>query len=122
MVALSTAEVEYIALLQSLQDVLPIMALVSEMKERKFRVICTEPYVYCKSFEDNSGALELARLPKLRPRSKHININYHHFREHVRKGLVKIFPISTHKQVADVLTKNLPQNPFIKHRIKMCGQ
>ena len=92
------------------------------MKERKFRVIYTEPYVYCKSFEDNSGALELARLPKLRPRSKHININYHHFREHVRKGLVKIFPISTHEQVADVLTKNLPQNPFIKHRIKMCGQ
>ena len=122
MVALSTTEAEYIALLQSLRDVLPIMALVSEMKERKFRVICTEPYVYCKPFEDNSGILDLARFPKLRPQSKHININYHHFREHVRKGLVKIFSISTHEQVADVLTKNLPQNPFIKHRIQMCGQ
>ena len=122
MVALSTTEAEYIALLQSLRDVLPTMALVSEMKERKFHVICTEPYVYCKSFEDNSGALELARLPKLRPQSKHININYHHFCERVCKGLVKIFPISTHKQVSDVLTTNLSQNPFIKHHIKMCGQ
>ena len=92
MVALLTTEAECVTLLQSLRDVLPIMALVSEMKERKFRVICTEPYVYCKSFEDNSGALELAMLPKLCPQSKHININCHHFREHVHKGLVKMFP------------------------------
>jgi hypothetical protein len=122
MVALSTTEAEYIALSQSLRDVLPIMELVAEMKARKFRVICTEPYVYCKTFEDNSGALKLARLPKLRPRSKHINCSYHHFREHVRKGIVKIFPISTLSQVADILSKNVSQNLFVKHRIKMCGQ
>ena len=98
------------------------MELVADMKAKKFRVICTEPYVYCKTFEDNSGALELARLPKLRPRTKHINTSYHHFREHVRKGLVKVFPISTQDQIADCLNKALPQNAFVKHRIKMCGQ
>lgn len=122
MVALSTTEAEYIALSQSLRDVLPMMELVEEIKARGFNVLCTEPYVYCKSFEDNSGALELARLPKLRPRSKHINTCYHHFREHVRKGLVKIFPIDTKLQTADVLTKNLPQNDFVRHRISICGQ
>ena len=122
MVALSTTEAEYIALSRSLRDVIPIMELVAEMKAKKFQVVCTEPYVYCKTFEDNSGALELARLPKLRPRTKHINTSYHHFREHVRKGLVKVFPISTHDQIADCLNKALPQNAFVKHRIKMCGQ
>jgi hypothetical protein len=40
-----------------------IMELLEEMSE----LICTKPIVYCKVFEDNSGALELARLPKLRP-------------------------------------------------------
>ena len=120
MVALSTTEAEYIALSQSLCDVLPMMELVEEIKARGFNVLCTEPYVYCKSFEDNSGALELARLPKLRPRSKHINTCYHHFREHVRKGLVKIFPIDTKLQTADVLTKNLPQNDFVRRRISIC--
>eukprot|EP01082_Thalassiosira_pseudonana_P014670 g13359.t1 g13359 contig8:485418-487020(-) len=50
---------------QCLWHVIPIMELVREMKNRKFEVICTEPLVYCKVFEDNSGALELARLPKL---------------------------------------------------------
>jgi len=82
-VALSTTEAKYIAMSQSLRDVLPIMFLIQEMKEKGFQVICTQPYIYCKVFEDNSGALELARLPKVRPRTKHINVCYHHFREHV---------------------------------------
>ena len=39
------------------------------------------PSVHCKVFEDNSGALEFARLPKIRPRTKHINQSYHFFHE-----------------------------------------
>ena len=95
---------------------------MTEMKGHDFPVLCTEPYVFCKVFEDNSGALELARLPKLRPRTKHINVVYHHFREAVRRGDIKIFSVDTGDQVADVLTKALPQNLFVRHRIKMCGQ
>ena len=121
-VALSTTEAEYIAMSQALRDVIPVMNLLQEMRERKFQVICNEPYVYCKVFEDNSGALELARLPKLRPRTKHINVCYHHFREHVRKGLIKIFPVDTKDQIADVLTKALAQNDFQRHRRYMCGK
>ena len=121
-VALSTTEAEYIAMSQSLRDVIPIMGLLQEMRERNFNVLCTEPYVYCKVFEDNSGALELARLPKLRPRTKHINVCYHHFREHVRKGLIKIFPVDTKDQIADALTKPLAQNDFQRHRRFMCGK
>ncbi len=63
----------------ALRDVIPIMNLLDELKTNDFQVICTKPYVYCKVFEDNLGALELARLPKLRPRTKHINVCYHHF-------------------------------------------
>ena len=92
------------------------MNLLQEMREQDFQVICTKPHVYCKVFEDNSGALELARLPKLRPRTKHINVCYHHFRKHVRKGLIKIFPIDTKEQIADALTKALAQNDFQCHR------
>jgi hypothetical protein len=107
---------------QSLRDVIPIMGLLQEMRERNFIVLCTEPYVYCKVFEDNSGALELARLPKLRPRTKHINVCYHHFREHVRKGLIRIFPVDTKDQIADALTKPLAQNDFQRPRRFKCGK
>ena len=120
-VTLSTTESEYVALSMSLRDVIPAMELVAEMKEKGFPVLCTEPHVYCKVFEDNSGALELARLPKFRPRTKHINVAWHHFRDFARHGLIKFFPIDTELQPADVLTKPLPQNLFVKHRQKILG-
>ena len=78
-VALLTTKADYTALSMSLRDVLPIMFLLDKMQDKSFQVICTAPHVYCKVFEDNSGALELARLPKLQPRTKHINVCYHHF-------------------------------------------
>jgi hypothetical protein len=82
-IALSTTEAEYIALLQSLRDTIPLMQLLQEFKSKGFPTVSTVPKVHCKAFEDNSGALELARLPKLRPRTKHINVVYHHFRDFV---------------------------------------
>jgi hypothetical protein len=121
-VALSTTKAEYIAMSQSLRDVIPVMNLQQEMRERDYQVICTKPHVYCKVFEDNSSALELARLPKLCPKTKHINVCYHHFREHVHNGLIKIFPIDTKDQIADALTKALAQNDFQRHRRFMCGK
>jgi hypothetical protein len=63
------------AMSQSLRDVIPVMNLQQEMREQDYQVICTKPHVYCKVFEDNSGALKLARLPKLYPRSKHIKLS-----------------------------------------------
>jgi len=39
------------------------------------------PKIHCKVFEDNEGAIEIANVPKMRPRTKHLNIKYHHFCE-----------------------------------------
>jgi hypothetical protein len=91
-VALSTTEAECIAMSQALRDVIPIMGLLQEMRERDFKVLCTKPYVYCKVFEDNSGALGLARLPKLCPRTKHINVCYHHFSRTCAEGAYQNIP------------------------------
>jgi hypothetical protein len=121
-VTLFTTEAEYIAMSQALRDLIPIMGLLKEMSKQDFKVLCTEPYVYCKVFEDNSGALELARLPMFCPRTKHINVCYHHFRKHVRKGLIKIFPFDTKDQIADALTKPLAQNDFQCHSHLKCGK
>ncbi|KAL7476172.1 hypothetical protein ACHAW6_002053, partial [Cyclotella cf. meneghiniana] len=66
-VTLSTCEGEYISMSMALCDVIPLMELIKEMREHKFGIIKMQPYVYCKVFEDNSGALELATLPRLCP-------------------------------------------------------
>ncbi len=107
---------------QSLRNVIPIMGLLQKMREQNFYVLCTKPYVYCKVFDDNYGALEMARLPKLCPRTKHINVCYHHFRGHVPKKLIKIFHVDTKDQIADALIKPLAQNDFQRHHHFMCGK
>ena len=79
------------------------------------------PQVTCKVFEDNEGALELARFPKLRPRTKHINQIYHHFRSYVARKKIKILPIDTKVQIGDLFTKPLPKEQFKRLRAKIMG-
>ena len=79
------------------------------------------PKVHCTVFKDNSDALELARLPKMRPRSKHINQSFHHFREHVEHQEIIINATPTDKQMADILTKLVPEAVFIRQRLSIMG-
>jgi hypothetical protein len=89
-VALSTTKAEYNAQTTSLQEVIRLMQLVEEAKEMGWTTFVGAPKVHCKVFEDNVGALEMARLPKMRPRTKHLCIQLYHFRERVRKGFISI--------------------------------
>ena len=119
--ALSTTEAEYIALSTSLREVIPLMGMLKEATGHGLSVKFLPPQVHCSIFEDNSGALELARLPKLRPRTKHINQSFHHFREYVDRKEVNIQFTPTEKQMADILTKPLAEAPFIRHRQAIMG-
>jgi hypothetical protein len=67
------------------------------------------------------GALELAKAPKIRPRTKHINIVFHHFRDYVRRGLIVIYPVGTLEQLADIFTKPLSSTLFEKLKKKITG-
>ncbi len=73
-IALSTTEAEYIALSQSMREVLPIMWLLEEAKQHGVPVLNARPKVHCKVFEDNAGAIEIANVPKMRPRIKHLQM------------------------------------------------
>ena len=65
------------------------------------------PIMHCKAFEDNTGALEMTKLPKIHSRTKHLNINYHHFQE------IDIVAITSENQMADMLTKLLSNVAFL---------
>ena len=49
---------------------------------------------YSTVFEDNAGALQLTTEPKYRPRTKHIYIKYHHFRQYVKNKTILIRAIN----------------------------
>ncbi|KAL7482344.1 hypothetical protein ACHAW6_008012 [Cyclotella cf. meneghiniana] len=88
-VALSTTKVEYIVLSQALRDAIPVMALLATLKT----FVIHRGFIE-KTFEEISGALELSKLPKLCPRTKHINICYHLFRNMSEKGSSKFTRLS----------------------------
>ena len=71
----------------------------------------------CKVFEDNNGAIELSKAPKSCPCKKHIALKYHQFREHVRKGLIKINPMDTLEQLADIFTKALEKDDVLEQTV-----
>jgi len=121
LIALSSTEAEYYALSTATREVIPVMELAKEMKQLGFDVGTTEPKVHCKVFEDNSGALEIATVHKVRPRTKHMNCQYHHFRSYVNSGQMSIHPISTEEQPADMLSKSVPLSKLVKHRLFIMG-
>jgi Reverse transcriptase (RNA-dependent DNA polymerase)/GAG-pre-integrase domain len=120
-IALSSTESEYISLYQSLREVLPLMRLVEELSEAGFHVHTGTPEVRCKVFEDNVGAMTMAQTPRMRPRTKHLNIKYHHFRDAVEQGKVTIHQIGTLDQQADIFTKPLSVELFVKFRKLIMG-
>jgi hypothetical protein len=120
-IALSSTKSEYISLSHSLREVIPLMRLVNKMCEVGFNIPTDVPKVHCKAFEDNSGALEISQTHKMRPRTKHLNINYHHFRDAVTSGDMSILQINTLDQVADIFTKPLGFALFNNFRKLLLG-
>ena len=101
---------------------IPLHNIFDELKEVDFIVFDNKiTKTYSTVYEDNRGALELAREPKFRPRTKHIATKYHHFRNAVAKGQIKIFSVDTKDQQADILTKLLAKLQFEKLRRLIMG-
>jgi hypothetical protein len=104
-----------------IRKVIPIMRLIQEMKRYNYHAAVAIPTVHCTLFEDNSGALTLAKAPAMRPRTKHINLKYNHFRTHVAAGIIDLRAIRSQDQPADILTKPLTESIFVVHRQTIMG-
>ena len=113
-IALSTTEAEYIALSRAMREALPFMNLMQEIGA-VFEFHNPKPKFHCKVFEDNSGAIEIAKQDKYQPRTKHINIRYHHFRQLVQEGRIVIQPIKSEDNPADILTHPVSIERLSKH-------
>jgi hypothetical protein len=57
----------------------------------------------------------------MHPCTKHLNIKYHHFCQHVQSGLLSIHAVSTSDQIADIFTKPLNETTFKIHRQQING-
>jgi KUP system potassium uptake protein len=124
-IALSMAEAEYIALSQALRETLPMTSLMKEINVI-FPLYLPSPRFVIKVREDNQSCIAMAQNPKLSSRTKHIAIKYHHFRKHVitqsnPNGFLDIDYCSTDDQIADIFTKPVRDDIFMRLRQMLLG-
>ena len=65
-------------------------------------------------FEDNEACRNLASstMPKMTPRSKHISVKYHRFREYLERLNIEILSMDAKSQLVDIFRKGLVQKEF----------
>ena len=106
----------------ALRELLPLRRILQEIGD-KLELNFTRPsMLHSHVFEDNNGALGLATSPKLTPRTKHIAVKYHWFRESIgEEHGVLLEKIASEDQKADIFTKGLTVDVFRKLRKLLMG-
>jgi len=104
LVALSTAEAEYVALSSATQEAVWLKQLLSELRIEQLK-----PTVL---YEDNQSAIAMAQNAGFHGRTKHIDIRHHFVREKVNDGTIELKYCRSDQMLADMLTKGLSSTVF----------
>ncbi|XP_057745284.1 uncharacterized mitochondrial protein AtMg00810-like [Arachis stenosperma] len=103
-VARSSSEAEYRAMAAGVYEVQWLSYLLHDLN-----IPITQPILfYC----DNQSALYIVANPVFHERTKHIEVDCHVVRERAVSRLIKLLPISSKNQTADIFTKALAPGPF----------
>lgn len=82
MVALSSAEVEYIAISTAEKDIIHLWRFFTEFKHNKpITEVSMSPTVL---YTDSTSAISLIEIPKISERNKHIDTKSHHIKQLVQ--------------------------------------
>ena len=110
LVALSTAEAEYVAAGACCAQLLWMKQTLSDFgcEFSKIPLLC-----------DNESAIKLANNPVQHSRTKHIDIRHDFLRDHEAKGDIALRHLSTERQLADIFTKPLDEQKFCALRSEL---
>ncbi|KAK9709792.1 hypothetical protein QE152_g26409 [Popillia japonica] len=105
----SSTFAEYVALSEAVTDI----NFIYEMLKGTFNLKIERPI---KIYEDNSGALIIAKNGNFSKNSKYIEVQYHFVSENCNKGNIGVIKIKYENNIADILTKALGKAKVIKFR------
>jgi hypothetical protein len=109
----STIETEYIAASEATKEVVWIKNFISELGV--VPSVSSPMDLYC----DNNRAIAQVKESRAHKRVKFVLRHYHLIREIIGRGDVKICNVHTDHNVADPLTKPLPQPKYEAHMRSM---
>ena len=110
-VARSSTEAEFRALAHGLTEIMWIKGILKDLKielQGPTRVFC-----------DNQSTIKVAHNPVQHDKMKHVSIDRHYVKETIDKNNISIPYISSSEQRADILTKGLPKEQFMKLASKL---
>jgi hypothetical protein len=108
MVTLSTTEAEFVAATSCACQGVWMRRVLEKLGNSQGK--CTT--VLC----DNSSTIKLSNNPVMHGRSKHIDVRFHFLRDLTRDGVVELKHCGTQEQIADIMTKPLKLDVFLKLR------
>eukprot|EP00253_Pinus_taeda_P035140 PITA_35140 len=103
-VALSTAEAEYVAATAATCQAIWMRRMLRSLDQEQAK----GTVIFC----DNSSAIAISKNSVFHKRTKHIDRRFHYIRELVNNGEIILQHCRTQEQVADILTKPLDQKSF----------
>ena len=98
LVALSTAEAEFIAMSEAARDIMWIRNLLIDLE-----VPIRTSDLYC----DNQACLQIVTNTGNYNRTRHVDIKHQHVRDLVRKNLIRVTHVGSELNLSDFLTKSL---------------
>ena len=125
-ISLSTTEAEYIAASTAMRSFIPLRRMVHTLLEI-FEIEIPKENKMSMVWEDNNGVIKMveAAYPNMTPRSKHIAIKYHWFREHLNTDFdgatIRMQRVDTKDQLADIFTKGIQGEDFTTKRKLLMG-
>jgi hypothetical protein len=107
-VALSTAEAEYIGITLVVQEILWLKHIF------EFLSLSIESPIMI--WNDNQSSIRLSDHHVQHSRTKHIDVRYHFIREHIKRKIIEVAYLPSEDLPADMLTKSLDRIKFQKFR------
>jgi hypothetical protein len=107
-VAMSTAEAEWIALNECVREVVWIVQLMGELGVKVQQPVTV--------YEDNQSTIKICENDVMHDAMKHVAMAYHWVREQVKEKKIELQWVASHDQLADIFTKSLGRVAFERIR------
>ena len=111
-VSRSSTEAEYVAAGSCCAQLLWMWQTLKD-----YGVICDKVPLWC----ENESAIKISLNSMQHFKTKHIEIQYHFIRDHIRRGEIELNYVNTHDNLADIFTKPLDEARFheLRHELNI---